>query len=1044
MSLSDKTFLHAFQKQAARTPERIALSDATGVAVTYSQAQKYANHVSRKLTQAGVGRGDIVAIFLGRTAFFPIAAIGTFQAGAAYMPIEPRYPDSRIAFMLEDSEAKVLITSPELRSHTTGYTGRVLYAEDLWVEEEHTPEPLIDGNDRDYIIYTSGTTGKPKGAMNVHKGLMNLIDFYAEELRFNEQDISGVYCSFGFDVSVMQMFPFLAKGAGVDIVPTEVMLDMPGLSRYTREHGITTMHLPPSVIRFFDPFCEGTPLKSVVAVGDRLTYGPGRNFKIYNMYGPAEASVVITTFLVDKEYENYPIGTFVKNNCGYIVDEQMHLVPDGEAGELCLAGIHIGTGYLKRPELTAEKFVKNPFSADPEYGTIYRTGDLCRVLPDGNYEFLGRIDTQVKIRGFRVELGEIETTMRKYEGVKEAICGAFEDKGRGEKYIVGYYTAEQVLDEKGLQEYLSESLPFYMIPSMFVKLEAIPLNANGKYDRKALAEPARGEGHSRTETPEEQVLAECLWEIYPGRPLDFEQTFSEAGGDSLGAIQLITLLIEKQFTLNIANILNPENSLRDIARLLVPHVASIRKKPAGVWEKPAEWSDEQFNRVVAQYGRENIERIYDLTLLQNLLLTFCLTHPGEGVLHIQNSYAVQGSLDIETACRAFAVVVRKHPVLQAAVVHRDVPIPKQIILSHRGLEITVSMDKPLDIVVEREFRRGFDLENDNLLRIILLKERTKYTHIIVSVHHVIIDGWSLGVLMNDFAETYRKLAKGTPITLLEEEIEQQHKDAFSHEDFINYINGLDQNAAISYFVKKVAGYNTKADMIHDYPNPQGNWDYSIEFLDIPQNIVEGIRTVARQCQVSPAAVYEGVYAFLLQKECGSSDVVFNTLSNERGYPIKNIANMIGFFFNRMPARVTIDTDASFVQFFTLVQKQITEDLKYGYVDFLEVEKHCGYQTSFNYYQTSFHFTLTDDVYVSFNMEHHVSFDNIFFTVEAGESTRIQLQYNKCNYAPDTIKRFLHAYLSLLEYIISHAHAKLYEATQVKFIDSLNSEEKREI
>ncbi|MDR0721413.1 MAG: hypothetical protein LBF75_01290, partial [Treponema sp.] len=179
---------------------------------------------------------------------------------------------------------------------------------------------------------------------------------------------------------------------------------------------------------------------------------------------------------------------------------------------------------------------------------MYRTGDLCRVLPGGNYEFLGRIDTQVKIRGFRVELGEIEMTMRKYEGVKEAICGAFEDTGKGEKYLVGYYTGDEVLDEEGLKEYLSRTLPFYMIPSAFVQLDAIPLNANGKYDRKALIEPARGGSrgvYSHAETPEEQILAECLWELFPAGQLDFEQTFSEAGGDSLGAIQLLTLLIEK-------------------------------------------------------------------------------------------------------------------------------------------------------------------------------------------------------------------------------------------------------------------------------------------------------------------------------------------------------------------------------------------------------------------------------------------------------------------------------------------------------------------
>jgi amino acid adenylation domain-containing protein len=407
------------------------------------------------------------------------------------MPINPRYPDSRIAFMLEDSEAKVLITSRDLAVHTQGFGGTVLYVEDLWVEEEATPEPVIGGDDLDYVIYTSGTTGKPKGAMNLHKGLMNLCEFYADELGLKDDDVSGVYCSFGFDASVVQIFPPLTKGACVDIIPNELMLDMQALSKYSNEHGITVFPLPASLVKYFDQWAEGTRVTRVVALGDRLTYGPGKNFEIYNMYGPTEASVFITSFKVDKQYKNYPIGRFIRNNEGYIVDENIRLVGAGDAGELCFAGIHVGTGYLKRPELTMEKFVKNPFSEEPDYQTLYKTGDLCRLLPDGNYEFIGRIDTQVKIRGFRVELGEIEMTMRKYDGVKEAICGAFEDEVRRETYIVGYYTGEQEIEEEGLKAFLSKTLPFYMIPVSFVNIAEIPLNANGKYDRKALVKPAR-------------------------------------------------------------------------------------------------------------------------------------------------------------------------------------------------------------------------------------------------------------------------------------------------------------------------------------------------------------------------------------------------------------------------------------------------------------------------------------------------------------------------------------------------------------------------
>jgi hypothetical protein len=457
-----------------------------------------------------------------------------------------------------------------------------------------------------------------------------------------------------------------------------------------------------------------------------------------------------------------------------------------------------------------------------------------------------------------------------------------------------------------------------------------------------------------------------------------------------------------------------------------------------VWEKPVEWSEEQFNRVVSQYGRENIERLYDLNLLQSAFLTFCLEYPERETLHIQNSYTVQGPLDIDLCCTAFAIAARKHPELQTAIIYRDVPVPKQIIVSNRGLEIAIIVDEPIDRVVKQELRRGFDFEKDNLVRIILLRERTQYTHIIISVHHIIIDGWGLGILMRDFTETYRELAKGTQVILLREEIERKRKDAFSHEDIITYVNGLDQDVAISYFVKKVAGYKAKSELLHDYPNPKANWGCVLELLDIPHSITECIRSIARQHKVSVAAIYEGIFAFLLQKECGSSDVVFSLLLNERWYPVNGIADIIGFFVNKIGRRIITDADTSFADLFTLVQKQSIDDLKYSYVNPFEVGKLFSAKTVFSYNQFFYQFTPANDVSVSFDMEYHTAYlsdnEDILLNVEAMDSAeRLRIEYNPYNYSQNTIKRFLNSYLSVLEYVTTHINAKLSEVS----IGSLN-------
>jgi hypothetical protein len=523
------------------------------------------------------------------------------------------------------------------------------------------------------------------------------------------------------------------------------------------------------------------------------------------------------------------------------------------------------------------------------------------------------------------------------------------------------------------------------------------------------------------------VLAECLSELFESKSLDFDKTFSAAGGDSLGAIHLLCLLLEKGYRLDIVAIINPDHSLRDIARLLVPHTTPIQKKPVRTWEKPAEWTEEQFNHVLKQYGKENIERIYDLTPFQRLFLTFALTHPG--TLHIQYSYTVQGSLDLDLCCKAFTLLVRKHSTLQTAFVHKDVPTLKQIILSNRGIEIAVVVDEPLDITLERDSRRGFDFEKDNILRIILLKQGTRYTHIIVSVHHTISDGWSLGIFMRDFAEVYQKLVKGTSFALLKEEMEYYRNNAHSHEDFVDYVNGLDHKAGLAYFLNRLKGDNTQADLAHDYPNPQGNWDCLKEFLTVPQNIVEGIKRVAQECGVSPATVYKGVFAFLLQKECESSAVVFTTLSNERGYPINGIGDIVGCFASFVVAKVSIDSNIStFAELFNFVQNQSKGDLKYSYVDFDEVEKRTSKGIFlFGYNQFLHHFDLGDGASVSFDMEYHSAYSNIFLTVEATDSIRLRMEYNPYIYSLDTIKRFLNTFVSVLEYITNHADAKLSES-----------------
>ncbi|MDR0636914.1 MAG: condensation domain-containing protein [Treponema sp.] len=334
--------------------------------------------------------------------------------------------------------------------------------------------------------------------------------------------------------------------------------------------------------------------------------------------------------------------------------------------------------------------------------------------------------------------------------------------------------------------------------------------------------------------------------------LDFEQTFSEAGGDSLGAIQLLSALIEKQYPIDVVDIINPAHSLRDIARLLVPCTASITQKPVGTWEKPAEWSDEEFNRVLERYGKENIERLYDVGTLQNLMLGYCLAHPEFSANQMQIIYRIKGAVNLERLADTFTLIQTKYPVLKTVIVYPSTH-PKQLIISNKGLEITIMRDEPLDRVIERSYTEG--LPFDTPFRVVLVKKGSGYTYLILNIHHIITDGWSIDMIMRDLAVFYRKLSNSASLPALMEEAEQWSKTIPAYEDFLYYANTtLDQEAAVSYFahlVERYEGYDAKPHIIPDYEDskPVEGHPQGIEYRAISHHITEGIRAIARRCHV---------------------------------------------------------------------------------------------------------------------------------------------------------------------------------------------------
>ncbi len=481
----NKTVLDLFLEQAALLPNHPAVVDGDS-SLSYRELNAKANQLARLIAGKGVHPGDLVAILLDRSAEMVIAALAIWKTGAAYVPINPQYPAERQLYILRDTKCALVLTSTAHAADGSFPAAAVCLDDpDIWRESAADLPQKPRGEDLAYVIYTSGSTGNPKGVMIEHAALLNMCCWYQASRRLQPDDRKAQCCSFAFDASVLEIFPCLTAGATLYIVADKLLVWLSGLNKFFERHKITAATLPTPVGEMFMRLFDNSSLRFLDVGGDKLKSFTRRNYQLFNCYGPTEYTVCTSDFSVDRQYDNIPIGKPVWNTDVYVLDADGRRQPVGEPGELCVAGAGIASGYLNRPELTAEKFVDDPLRPGQK---MYRTGDLGRQLDDGNLEFLGRIDFQVKIRGFRVELGEIEQALLRQDGVHEAVVVDRQDTA-GSKFLCAYIVAEPSVTADDLMKSLTRHLPDYMVPAHIIKLDRLPLNFSGKVDRKALPAP---------------------------------------------------------------------------------------------------------------------------------------------------------------------------------------------------------------------------------------------------------------------------------------------------------------------------------------------------------------------------------------------------------------------------------------------------------------------------------------------------------------------------------------------------------------------------
>ena len=546
----NKTLHELFEEQAMKTPDHTALVFGAQ-RMTYRELNEKANQTARLLREKGIGRGSIAAIIAERSFEMIIGIIGILKAGGAYLPIDPETPKDRMAFMLSDTKAAVLLTQGKAADGIDCEADMIHL--DKGASDRFSKEPLNpvnDSGDTAYIIYTSGSTGTPKGVVTPHYSVIRVVQ-NTNYIDITEDDVILQLSNYSFDGSVFDIFGALLNGASLVMIEKEALLNINELGSAINREKVSVMFITTALFNMIADIhvdCLSN-LRKILFGGERASIPHVRKVldhvgrdKLIHVYGPTESTVYATYYFIneiDDEAETIPIGSPLANTSVLIMDEAGKLLPIGVPGELCIAGDGLSKGYLNREELTAEKFIPHPFVAGER---LYKTGDLAKWLPDGNIEFIGRIDHQVKIRGFRIELGEIESRLETHEGINETIVIVREDE-ENRPYICAYITANREISLDELKGFLGEKLPEYMIPAYFVQMDKLPLTKNGKVDRKALPEPDRSAGtEAEYEAPRnyvEQRIISILEDVLGTERMSISCHFFDKGGNSLKAMQAV-------------------------------------------------------------------------------------------------------------------------------------------------------------------------------------------------------------------------------------------------------------------------------------------------------------------------------------------------------------------------------------------------------------------------------------------------------------------------------------------------------------------------
>ncbi|NET12212.1 MAG: amino acid adenylation domain-containing protein [Okeania sp. SIO1H6] len=942
----DKLIHQIFESQVELYPNNIAVVFEEQK-LTYAELNYQANQLAHYLQKKGVEAETIVGIFMDRSLEVIIAILAILKAGAAYLPLDTKLPEENLAFRLEDAGVNILLSQSEIAPKNLNQNIKIITKadENIAQQPQANPTSKVSTENLAYILYTSGSTGKPKGVAIEHRQILNYLHSIREKLQISSIATSAIVSTFAADLGNTVIFPTLCSGGCLHIISQECASDATALANYFQRYPIDYLKIVPSHLSTLltsnpSPFL--LPRQCLILGGEAATWDLIANIqqhlpqcRILNHYGPTETTVGALTYPVDNS-NNYnaktvPIGRPLANTQVYVLDEKLQPIPVGVPGELHIGGAGLARGYFNRPELTAEKFIiwkesgvrsqESEFrreegrreteltSQNLEGKRLYKTGDLVRYLPDGNIEFIGRIDNQVKIRGFRIELGEVEAAIASHPEVQTAVVIVKGDDSSNKRLIAYFVPTKKQFSPNNLRQFLQDKLADYAIPSAFVKLEFLPLTPNGKIDKKALPEPdsirRELENFVAPRNPTEELLANIWSQLLKVEKIGIHDDFFSVGGNSLLATQVISRL-RIAFETEI-----PLKYLFDF-----PTIGEISKA-----------IDEFKGEKLQLPPIEPISRSKDIPLsFAQQRLWFLNQFESESTAY-HNHAALQltGKLNISALEKTIEEIVRRHEVLRTNFVIKN-GNPIQVINAPSSFSFPIidlqSLPEAEKLtaaqkIVKEEQARLFDLSNDSLLRVSLLKLEAESHILSVVMHHIVTDGWSTGIFIRELSTLYQVFSEGKPSTLPELSIQYADFAYWQRQ----WLSQELREANLNYWKQQLAGAPPLLELPSDRPRPAiQTFRGGIESFRVNSTITQKLKTLSQESGATLFMILLSAFVVLLSRYSNQDDIVV-------GSPIANrdrseIEPLMGFFVNTLVLRTQLQVQGN--PSFSDVLKQVRQ------------------------------------------------------------------------------------------------------------------------